>query len=126
MTLCLLCDEHVDKKRFYPKLSKRYATEHIVDIPQLGAGADDPDIWQYAVANDYNVLTNDPDFKPNGSADPNNGTHPGVIYYDDSLAIDKRVKGIEKIADVMTSQQIANIGLDQNRPIYLPDGWVSP
>ena len=126
MGLYLLCDEHVDKKRFYPKLNNRYTTKHVVDVPQLGSGTDDPDIWRYAVANDYNVLTNDTHFKPNGSANPNNGTHPGVIYYDDSLNVDKRVNGIEKIANAMTSQQIANIGLNQNQIIYLPDGWINP
>jgi hypothetical protein len=126
MTLYLLCDELVDRKRIYPKLSARFITEHVQDVPQLGSGADDSELWRYAVASNCNVFTGDTHFKPNGNADPNNGTHPGVIYYDDSLAVDKLIKGVEKINNAMTSQQIADIGLNQNQLVYLPDGWINP
>ena len=50
-------------------------------VPELGAGADD-EIRTYAVENDRNVVTEDPDFI-DGSADPGTGMYPGVIFCTD-------------------------------------------
>ncbi|PSP42845.1 hypothetical protein BRC68_09975 [Halobacteriales archaeon QH_6_64_20] len=45
-----------------------------------GPGTPDKDIWRHAVEGDRIVFTNDRDYV-DGTADPDDGTHPGVILY---------------------------------------------
>lgn len=124
MTLRLICDEHVGKTKFYPQISNIATTNHVLEIPSLGTGAPDGDIWKHAVSINYNIFANDEDFKPGGSANPKNGTHPGVIYYDDDANNNDILNGLEKIRDTTTSSNISQLGEDQGRIFYLPGGWV--
>lgn len=124
MTLRLLCDEHVGKAQFYPKISNHATTRHVLDEPALGQGANDSDIWKYAVTINFNVFTADTHFRPNGKADPRDGTHPGVIFYDDDANTDRIIKGLQAIESATTSSKIAEVGKKTGQIFYLPGSWA--
>jgi len=124
MALRLLCDEHVGKAQFYPKISNHVTSRHVLDEPALGQGADDSDIWKYAVSTNFNVFTADTHFKPNESADPGDGTHPGVIFYDDDARTDRILEGLQAIDNATTSSKIAEYGRKHNQIFYLPSQWA--
>lgn len=116
MTLRLLCDEHVGKKSFYPQLRRHFTAEHVIDIPQLGRGTKDTKIWEYAVQNDYLVLTADDHFV-DGSADPGQGLIPGVIYYDDSASINTLVAALRGINNHLSFNAISS----NDTILYIPN-----
>jgi len=116
MALRLLCDEMVDRANFY--------CQHVLDQPTLGAGTSDSDIRKYAVSNSLTILTNDGDFRPKGGANPNNGTWPGVIYYDDDASVGKRVDAIRNIEGHLSTASIANYHEQQQQILYIPSNWT--
>ena len=121
MSLRLLCDEHVGLQWYDSRLTKRFDAAHVLRIGQLGAGATDSEIWRYAVRNDYNVFTADKHFV-DGTADPNDGTHPGVIRYNDNQSEDEIMDALKNIQRATSSQTIAT----NNSEFYVPGGWNSP
>lgn len=120
MALRLLCDEHVGKAAFYPQLQQHFTVKHVLDEAPLGAGADDDEVWNHAVNVNFNVLTADDHF-PQSKADPQNGTHPGVIYYDDAAAKSDLIRALRGISTAMTSSRIAS----NNLTLYIPGRWPS-
>jgi predicted nuclease of predicted toxin-antitoxin system len=117
--LRLLFDQHAGGE-IYERLSSSDAfdIELIRNIDSLGPRAGDTEIWRYAVENNRVVLTNDQHFI-DGTADPGDGTHPGVILYEnyDWAAIDE---AIERIEAVMNTEQMA-----ENRvEFHVPTGWI--
>jgi predicted nuclease of predicted toxin-antitoxin system len=79
MTLRLLFDEQTSKEAA-SRLSEHFDVERVVTVSELGPGADDDEIWPYAVEHDRTVVTEDPHFL-DGEADPGDGTYPGVIFW---------------------------------------------
>ena len=79
MALRLLCNEHVGSP-LLNMLETSYHVERVVTVEELGSGADNVDVWQYATQNRLLVFSNDTDFV-DGTAKPDNSSHPGVIRY---------------------------------------------
>ena len=98
MTLRLLYDEHV--------------------LEALGAGAADEEIWRYAVDHDRIVFTNDRDYV-DGTADPGDGTHPGVILYSGD-AWNHIADAVVSIDRSMPAEGIIAGDLE----LFVPGGWV--
>jgi predicted nuclease of predicted toxin-antitoxin system len=117
--LRLLFDHHAGDE-LYDRLSasEAFDIERVRDIDSLGPRADDPDIWRYAVENNRVVLTNDKHFT-DGTADPNDGTHPGVIRYVeyDWSAVTEAIENIEAVID---TDDIAGYGTE----LYVPTEWT--
>lgn len=117
--LRLLLDQHAGGE-LYERLTanERVDVELVRDTEGLGPEADDDEIWRYAVENNRVVLTNDRHFV-NGTADPGDGTHPGVIRYTvyDWSAITEAIEAIEQQT---TTEQMAEYGA-----VYrVPGEWV--
>jgi len=119
MALRVLCDEHVGKKSFYRQLRRKFTARHVLDVPALGRGSSDTDIWNHAININFNVLTADSHFV-DGTANPGNGTHPGILFYDDDAKISECVTALEAIETHLSSSQIAS----NDDEIYIPDGWL--
>jgi len=117
--LRLLFDRHAGGE-LYDRLlaSDAFDVERVRDVDSLEPNASDPDIWRYAVETERVVLTNDGDFT-DGTADPGDGTHPGVIQYVeyDWAAI---AGAIENIEAVMDTEGIAGYGTE----LFVPTGWI--
>jgi len=80
--LRLLFDQHAGSETYErPSSSDGFDIELLRNVGSLGPRADDTEVWHYAVENDRVVLTNDQHFI-DGTADPSDRTHPGVIPYD--------------------------------------------
>lgn len=90
----------------------------------LGPGTADTEIWKYGASKRLTVLTNDTDFKPGGSANPRNGTFPGVIYYDDDVAISDHIDAITAISQHMSTSQIADYHEQKGQILYSPGTWA--
>lgn len=120
MALRLLCDEHVGKSSFYPQLRNRFTTKHVLDESQLGAGTADDVIWDYGVNVNFNVLTADEDFVTT-DANPGNGTHPGVIYYDDDKPFQNLIRALEGLKSTVSSSAISSNDL----VLYIPSHWTN-
>lgn len=114
----------VPKGSFYSSIGGICYTQHVEDQRTLGQGTRDTQVWKYAAANKLTVFTADTDFKPGGSANPNNGTWPGVIFYDDSAADSRILDALRTIAKTLTSGQIASLHTQQRRPVYVPGKWA--
>jgi predicted nuclease of predicted toxin-antitoxin system len=117
MGLRLLCDECVGDPLFN-SLKKRFDVVHVRQVNNLGSGTSDQKVWMYAVKHDYNIFTSDKDFI-NGSANPNNGTNPGVIRYDDTEPSYKIRGAMKNIEGSVSSQGIAN----QSLKLFVPGSW---
>lgn len=118
MPLRLLCDEHVGKKSFFPQLKRNFSATHSTNISKLGKGASDTEIWKHAVDLNFNVLTADDHFI-NGNADPGDGTHPGVILYEDDAQINSLVSALLGVDNLLSSSMIAS----NDMTVHIPDGW---
>lgn len=117
MTLRLLCDEHVGGA-IHAMLDSRFDTERVVDSPVLGPSADDTAIWRYADENGYVVFTNDRHFV-DGTANPEDGTYPGVILY--TVTNWKEVfRAVCAVATQMSQREIEDLG----RAVYVPGSWT--
>lgn len=117
--LRFLFDQHAGGE-LYDRLSASdgFDIELVRDVESLGPRADDTEIWRYAVESGRVVLTNDRHFV-DGTADPGDGTHPGVIRYTnyDWAAIAEAVEAIEQVT---TNEEMA-----ENRVEFrVPIGWV--
>lgn len=119
MAIRLLCDEHVGKAEFYPRLKSEFTVKHVLDEPDLGAGSDDEEIWSHADDINFNVFTNDTHFL-DGTADPGDGSHPGVIIYDDFASYDDIIAALEVIDGVMSTSKIA----DRGDLHFVPGQWL--
>ena len=115
MTLRLLCDEHVGDP-VYPMLADRFDVEHVLEV--LGPGTPDKDIWRHAVEGDRIVFTNDRDCV-DGTADPDDGTHPGVILYSGEAwnEVIDAMRSIDR--SIATSEIIAG-----DLELFVPGGWT--
>lgn len=117
--LRLLFDQHAGGE-LYDRLAANDAfdIERVRDIDSLGPSADDEDIWRYAVASERVVLTNGKHFV-DGTADPDNGTHPGVIRFlgHDWATIAQAIETIERS---LSTEDIAQHGLE----LYVPGEWI--
>lgn len=117
--LRLLLDQHAGGE-LYDRLSASDAfdMELVRDVESLGSKADDDEIWRYAVENDRVVLTNDRHFV-DGTADPGDGTHPGVIRYTnyDWPAV---TEAVERIEAMMDTDEMA----ENRAELRVPTGWV--
>lgn len=115
----MLCDEHVGKAEFYPRLEAEFTVRHVIDVATLGPGTADEQIWEYADDIDYNVFTNDDDFI-DGSADPENGSHPGIIFYDDFASLDDIITALQVIDRVMSTSKMSN----REETHFVPGQWL--
>jgi predicted nuclease of predicted toxin-antitoxin system len=117
--LRLLLDQHAGGELYDRLVSiEAFDIERVRDVEGLGPRADDPDIWRYAVENSRVVLTNDGDFT-DGTADPNDGTHPGVIRYIGS-EWGRIVEALTRIEQQTTTEQMAEYGI----VFRVPSGWL--
>lgn len=116
MTLKLLLDEQIGR-HIQKELNRRVYTKHVVDVSALGSGASDKNIWQYAVQNDYIVFSMDSHFV-DGTADPNNGTHPGIIKCN-TRNVQTIGDKIRKINSHLTHRTI----VDNDLELYVPGSW---
>lgn len=114
MSLELLVDAHVGGT-LYSRLDSDFRIVRVVDV--LHPDAPDIDIWRYAVDNDLIVFTNDPDFV-NGSANPNNGTHPGIIRYKG-----RNWKKIHQAVLVIDSHYTQAQIADNSLELFVPGHW---
>jgi predicted nuclease of predicted toxin-antitoxin system len=114
----------VPKGSFYSSINGICYTQHVEDQRQLGQGTADSVVWKYAVRKNLNVLTADTDFKPSGSANPNNGSWPGVIFYDDSASQSRVLDALRTVGQTLNSNQISTLHENQQRPIYIPGKWA--
>jgi predicted nuclease of predicted toxin-antitoxin system len=117
--LRLVLDQHAGGE-LYERLSAsdRLDVESVRDVEGVGSRADDTDVWRHAVENSRVVLTNDRHFV-DGSADPSDETHPGVIRYTeyDWPAVTKAIESIERAT---TTEEMA-----ENRVEFrVPTGWI--
>lgn len=117
--LRLLFDQHAGGE-LYDRLvsSGAFDIELVRDVESLGPRANDDEIWRYAVESGRVVFTNDKHFV-NGTADPGDGTHPGVIRYigHDWAAI---TEAAENIGRATTTERMAENGVE----FRVPTGWV--
>lgn len=115
MSLRLLVDEHVGGN-LYSRLDGDFQLTRVVDA--LGPQTRDTDIWRYAVEHELLVFTNDRDFVT-GDADPDTGTHPGVIKYTGSDW--KRLHQAMLAVDATyTHRQIRTNGYE----VHIPGSWA--
>ncbi|PSP43661.1 hypothetical protein BRC68_06115 [Halobacteriales archaeon QH_6_64_20] len=117
--LRLVLDQHAGGE-LYERLSAsdRLDVESVRDVEGGGSRADDTDVWRHAVENSRVVLTNDRHFV-DGSANPSDETHPGVIRYTeyDWTAVTKAIESIERAT---TTEEMA-----ENRVEFrVPTGWT--
>ena len=116
--LRLLFDQHAGGE-LYERLaaSDGFDIERVRAVDSLGPEADDADIWRYAVQHDRIVLTNHQHFI-DGTADPGEDTHPGVIQY---VAYDWAAiaDAIETIAALMDTEAIAG-----GTELFVPTEWT--
>lgn len=112
--LRLLFDHHAGGE-LYDRLSanRAFDIERVRIVESLGPRATDPDIWRYAVRTSRVVLTNDQHFI-DGTADPGEETHPGVIQYVqyDWAAIAEAIKTVMDTEDITDGTEL-----------FVP-GWV--
>jgi predicted nuclease of predicted toxin-antitoxin system len=117
--LRLLFDQHAGGE-IYDRLSASevFDVELVRDVESLGPRADDDEIWRYGVENDRVILTNDGDFT-DGTADPGDGTHPGVIRYVGS-DWGRIAEALNRIEEQTTAEQMAEYGI----VFRVPTRWV--
>jgi predicted nuclease of predicted toxin-antitoxin system len=114
----------VPKGSFCTAVDNLCYTQHVEDQRQLGHGTADTTVWKYAASQSLNILTGDTDFKSGGSANPNNGTWPGVIFYDDSASESRVLDALEAVNQRLDTNQIATLHETKQRPIYIPGHWA--
>lgn len=114
-SLELLVDVHVGGP-LYSRLQSHFITVRSVDV--LDSDADDDELWRYAVDNRLIIFTNDVHFV-NGTADPGDGTHPGVIRYTGRDW--KRIhQALLQIDGIYSHENIVNNNLE----IHVPGNWA--
>lgn len=119
MSLEILCDEHVEKHEMYPALSRRFRVAHVVDHVELGQGVPDEQIWRQADRMTYTLLTSDQDFLT-GAANPEDGSHPGIIYYDETATVDACIKALNIIDSTTSSLHLGEHGII----LHIPGAWT--